>query len=102
MKILVSTGILIRNATGIMPTLYKNPVFHGYLADPFILHHGESYYAYGTGILSPEGLPFPVLQSQDLVNWTERGWSLIPPGGDEFWAPEVVFRDGMFHMYYSA
>jgi GH43 family beta-xylosidase len=85
-----------------MPTLYKNPVFHGYLADPFILHHGENYYAYGTGPLSPEGLPFPVLRSQDLVNWIQHGWALIPPGGDEFWAPEVVFRDGMFYMYYSA
>jgi GH43 family beta-xylosidase len=27
---------------------------------------------------------------------------LIPPGGDEFWAPEVAYHDGIFYMYYSA
>ncbi len=85
-----------------MPTHYQNPVFVQYLADPFVLKHENHYYAYGTGSLSPEGWPFPVLQSTDLANWEQRGWALIPPGGDEFWAPEVAHHDGVFHMYYSA
>ena len=81
---------------------YKNPVFDQYMADPFVLQHEGHYYAYGTGSLSPEGRPFPVLHSTDLVNWQQHGWSLIPPGGDEFWAPEVAYQDGVFYMYYSA
>jgi GH43 family beta-xylosidase len=85
-----------------MPAYYKNPVFDEYMADPFVLHHEGQYYAYGTGSLSPEGWPFPVLHSTDLVIWKQHGWSLIPPGGDEFWAPEVAHHAGVFYMYYSA
>ncbi|MGZ9165080.1 MAG: glycoside hydrolase family 43 protein [Anaerolineales bacterium] len=85
-----------------MLTHYKNPVFDQYLADPFVLQHEGHYYAYGTGPRSPEGRAFPVLHSTDLVNWQSQGWSLIPPGGDDFWAPEVAFYDGVFYMYYSA
>lgn len=85
-----------------MLTHYKNPVFDQYMADPFVLQHEGRYYAYGTGSLSPEGRPFPVLHSTDLVNWQQHGWALIPPGGDEFWAPEVAYHDGVFYLYYSA
>jgi GH43 family beta-xylosidase len=82
--------------------LYKNPVYEQYLADPFVLHHNGQYYAYGTGSLSPEGWAFPVLYSTDLASWKQHGWALIPSGGDDFWAPEVAYRDGTFYMYYSA
>lgn len=85
-----------------MSASYQNPVFDQYLADPFVLHHEGHYYAYGTAPCSPEGHPFPVLHSHDLVNWKQHGWSLIPPGGDDFWAPEVAYHKGTFHMYYSA
>ena len=80
-----------------MLTSYQNPVFDGYLADPFVLHYEGHYYAYGTSSLSPDGWAFPVLYSADLVHWQQHGWSLIPPGGDEFWAPEVAYRDGIFY-----
>jgi GH43 family beta-xylosidase len=85
-----------------MTTHYQNPVFDQYMADPFVLQHEGHYYAYGTGSLSPEGWAFPVLHSTDLVHWEKHGWGLIPPGGDEFWAPEVAYHDGVFYMYYSA
>ena len=85
-----------------MLTHYQNPVFDQYMADPFVLQHEGHYYAYGTGSRSPDGWAFPVLHSTDLVNWQPRGWSLIPPGGDEFWAPEVAYHNGVFYMYYSA
>ncbi len=85
-----------------MQVSYTNPVFDQYFADPFVLHHEGQYYAYGTGPLSSDGRAFPVLRSSDLVNWKQHGWALIPPGGDEYWAPEVAFYDGTFYMYYSA
>lgn len=81
---------------------YQNPVYPEYFADPFVLLHEGQYYAYGTAPLSSEGHPFPVLHSNDMVHWRQQGWSLNPPGGDEFWAPEVAYQDGKFYMYYSA
>jgi GH43 family beta-xylosidase len=81
---------------------YTNPVYSEYFADPFVLYHEGRYYAYATGPASPDGRRFPVLHSDDLVNWQPGGWALIPPGGDEFWAPEVAYHMGMFYLYYSA
>lgn len=81
---------------------YKNPVYGQYFADPFVLHYDGQYYAYGTGPRSADGEVFPVLQSSNLVDWVERGWALIPAEGDDFWAPEVAFHEGVFYLYYSA
>lgn len=86
-----------------MKITYTNPVYSHYMADPFVLRHGGYYYAYGTAPTPIGERWFPILQSADLVNWTPRGGALIPvPGADEFWAPEVVYHDGIFYMYYSA
>jgi beta-xylosidase len=89
---------------------YKNPVWNGYFADPFVLRVGDEYYAYGTG--GPEdngrqadGRMFPLLHSPDLVHWTLLGGALIPlndPAKPAYWAPEVAARDGRFYLYYSA
>lgn len=90
-----------------MPITYTNPVFSGYFADPFVLKHGDTYYAYGTGsnagdASSPDRRMFPVLSSLDLVHWKAVGWALVPPhGGQAFWAPEVAERDGRFYLFYS-
>ena len=81
---------------------YKNPVYGQYFADPFVLQHDGQYYAYGTGPRSPDGKAFPVLQSSNLVDWEEHGWALLPAAGDDFWAPEVAFHEGVFYLYYSA
>lgn len=82
---------------------YHNPVWHGYLADPFVLEHDGEYYAYGTGPATPDGRIFPVLRSRDLANWEPVGGALVPPtgAGRDFWAPEVAYRDGQFFLYYS-
>ena len=93
--------------------IYQNPVWNGYLADPFVLRHstdeGLWYYAYGTGNASPgeEGGParaFPVVRSRNLADWEFVGGALemlaeMPGAG--YWAPEVAFRDGVYWMYYS-
>ena len=31
-----------------MALRYQNPVWPGYFADPFVLRHGDEYFAYGT------------------------------------------------------
>ncbi len=85
-----------------MLTQYTNPVYEAYLADPFVLFHEGRYYAYGTGPNADDGRVFPVLESDDLVHWVARGGALVPPGGVEFWAPEVAYWQGKFYLYYSA
>lgn len=83
---------------------YRNPVYGGYFADPFVLHHDGRYLAYGTGARI-DGLVFEVLESTDLVHWTSVGGALEPVEGDDlgtdYWAPEVVAADGRYWMYYS-
>ncbi len=72
--------------------------------DPFILLHGDTYYAYGTA--EEDGIG--VYISDDLRVWervegnrlalhTDDSW-----GDRWFWAPEVYEVDGTFYMYYSA
>lgn len=82
------------------------PVHDGYFADPFVLRMPEGgYAAYGTNPESTSAeAAFEVLLSDDLVSWRSVGLALRrmqPEMGDEYWAPEVCFRDGMWWMYYS-
>ncbi len=91
-----------------MPLTYKNPVWPGYFADPFVLRWREEYYAYGTGKeLESDGRggvgAFKILRSRDLVSWEPVGVALTVPPGDarSFWAPEVAEHAGKFYLYYS-
>lgn len=71
------------------------------LADPFILLHEGTYYAYGTH--ADDGIE--VYVSDDLLTWKYKGMALQKKDvwGDRwFWAPEVYEKDGKFYMYYSA
>lgn len=86
---------------------YRNPVHPDYFADPFVLRtglpQGPRYAAYGTGRIV-EGRVFEVLVSDDLVGWHSHGGALepLPPDtGSDYWAPEVVARDGKWWLYYS-
>jgi GH43 family beta-xylosidase len=79
-----------------------NPVYGEYFADPFVLSHQGTYFAYGTAPDAGGGWAFPVLQSTDLVYWQNMGWALQKPTGAlDCWAPEVAWADGRFFMYYS-
>lgn len=83
---------------------HTNPVWPGYLADPFAWYHEGFYYAVGTGPAGEGGARFPLLCSEDLVNWRALGHALAavdPALGDDFWAPEVAFDGGKFYLYYS-
>ena len=82
---------------------YRNPVFDGYFADPFVLRLDDRYVAYGTGAVIG-GRVFEVLESDDLATWTSVGGALVAPDpslGTDHWAPEVAYADGRFWMYYS-
>jgi GH43 family beta-xylosidase len=92
---------------------YKNPVYSGYFADPFVWRHHAEYFAIGTGHDEADGaVPtsdaptvFPLLRSADLVHWSEAGRALIRPSqetGDTFWAPEIAFDGAAWWLYYSA
>jgi beta-xylosidase len=82
------------------------PVWEGYFADPFVLRlAGGGYVAYGTDPeAGEEARVFEALESDDLRNWRPRGKVLerLPDAlGDQYWAPEVAERDGVYWMYYS-
>lgn len=90
---------------GIRQLNYRNPVWNGYFADPFVLRHEGTYYAYGTGPTPTEtdGRAFPILRSRDLTSWEYLGGAVRPIGGaTAYWAPEVACHNGTFFLYYSA
>jgi GH43 family beta-xylosidase len=83
------------------------PAWPGYFADPFVLRHDGVYWAYGTsGPDEPvSDTHFAILRSTDLARWTFAGRALSEPPelrAAAFWAPEVAYRDGTFHLFYSA
>ncbi|WP_257668382.1 glycoside hydrolase family 43 protein [Parapedobacter tibetensis] len=93
------------SSTGKLPELPEDPVeTNVFFGDPFILLHGDTYYAYGTS--ADDGIA--VYVSRDLLSWeTVQGNRLALDKKDSwgdrwFWAPEVYHMDGKFYMYYSA
>ena len=84
---------------------FTNPVHPRTFADPFVLLHDGSYYAFGTNNVDDSELAFEVLHSTDLVHWQSLGRTLPRVDGlaaRDHWAPEVAERDGRFYMYFSA
>jgi GH43 family beta-xylosidase len=81
---------------------YLNPVYGRDFPDPFILKHCGEYWAYCTGFWR-DGRAFGVMHSTDLVHWRELAGALAPLAGEHpcYWAPEVVYENGRFLMYYS-
>ncbi|HEX6900422.1 MAG TPA: glycoside hydrolase family 43 protein [Thermoanaerobaculia bacterium] len=81
---------------------YLNPVYPHSFPDPFVLKHRGEYWGYCTGFWH-DGRAFGVMRSRDLVRWEPLAGALEPlPGGHTcYWAPEVAYLDGRFHLYYS-
>ncbi len=81
---------------------YLNPVHDRSCPDPFVLKWGGEFWAYCTGYWH-DGRVFGVLHSRDLVHWAELGGAMEPLPGNApcYWAPEVVYENGRFLMYYS-
>ncbi|WP_240894343.1 family 43 glycosylhydrolase [Parapedobacter sp. SGR-10] len=91
-------------------TYFVNPVFEPILADPTVLKDPVSgdFFAYGTQDDWGDGAGsrlVPVLRSRDLANWKLVGTAFesLPDwkksGG--IWAPEAVYMDGKYFLYYA-
>jgi GH43 family beta-xylosidase len=87
---------------------YTNPVIGDpgmvtrEIPDPFVLKYNGEYYLYCSGD------PITAYHSTDLVSWDSIGPVLGSSNKPEawnqadVWAPEVVYRDGKFYLYYTA
>ena len=73
--------------------------------DPCIIKENGTYYVYCTG----QGIP--VRKSMDLMQWANAGkvfdkapdWAAkaVPGSKGNFWAPDISFFGGKYHLYYS-
>jgi arabinan endo-1,5-alpha-L-arabinosidase len=74
--------------------------------DPVMIKEGDTYYIFSTG----KGIP--IKTSKDKVTWKNSGvvfnnplptWykTDIPEQDGALWAPDIHYRDGKFHLYYS-
>lgn len=81
---------------------YCNPVYAGDFPDPFVLKFCGEYWGYCTGIQA-DGRCFGIARSPDLVRWERLGGAMAPLPGDwpMYWAPEVLYVNGRFLLYYS-
>lgn len=54
------------------------------------------YYCYAT---DEAGVKVSV--SEDLVHWQDKGYAIQQQGHRNFWAPAVLYDNGIFYLYYS-
>ncbi|MEU4245413.1 family 43 glycosylhydrolase [Actinoplanes sp. NPDC026619] len=84
-----------------------DPIAH----DPTVIQQGRFYYSFITGD-SATRTYLPMRRSTDLLHWSDLGpvfatapdWvtaqlGTTPP---DFWAPDISFFAGVYHLYYSA
>ncbi len=78
--------------------------------DPAIIRAGDTYYLFSTGQAAAKTGLIPWRTSKDLVHWTYRGavfpslpdWATAKISGTKgLWAPDMVFADGEYRLYYS-
>ena len=84
-----------------------DPVAH----DPTLIKQGRYYYEIITGD-SATTTYLPIRRSADLINWTyvdtvfdtAPAWVTAELGvtPDDFWAPDITYFDGEYHLYYAA
>lgn len=94
--------------------LFRDPIYDGATDPTIIYNHEEDCYwmlytqrrssAVNIGVSHIHGTLIGVASSKDLVHWIYRG--TLPnlefePGTNTFWAPEVIYVDGTYHMYVS-
>lgn len=81
-------------------TEYQNPVSFNVEGvtnpDPFVLSYLGTYYCYSTDEAGVQ-----VSRSADLVSWEYLGLAFTETGRRAYWAPNVVYRNGLFYLYVS-
>ncbi len=82
---------------------YTNPLL-SMCADPDVLYYNGTYYLYPTNAGDAnDDQGIKVYTSTDLIHWADKGWALSKDdvwGNANFWAPDIIERDGTFYMYY--
>lgn len=80
---------------------YLNPLGVS-IADPQILHDGDTYYLYGT---TAADVGFEVFTSHDLVHWRRAGFCYRKTADtwaqQHFWAPEVIRKGDTYYLFYT-
>lgn len=77
--------------------------------DPVIIKEGDTYYTFSThnGIMVRKSTdlqewkrPFPqgVFPPTSAPDWTQE---MVPESNNDIWAPDILYFNGKFHLYYS-
>ncbi len=102
-------GSCAAQRAALQPANYSNPVLDADFPDPAVIRAPDGYfYAYATQTeIDGRMINMQVARSADLITWHHLGDALpIKPGWasrtQDFWAPDVFWADGRYHLYYSA
>lgn len=94
------------NDSTVLPNkTYANPVLAEDFPDPFVLHEGGAYYAFGT---NGHGKNIQMATSIDLATWTDLPDALptLPSwakaNASLTWAPSILKRGTSFILYFTA
>lgn len=69
------------------------------IGDPFVMRYDGKYYMYpSSGEENGAEQGIKVFESEDLVNWTYRGFAARGAEVEGAYAPEVVYYNGVFYM----
>ncbi len=80
---------------------YTNGGQYG-IGDPFVMRYDGKYYMYPSSGTAENGVTgIKVFVSDDLVNWTYKGFALKAEEADQAYAPEVIYYNGWFYMCQS-
>lgn len=81
------------------------PTDYPQVHDPVLARCNDTWYLFATGF------GVDILSSQDLVTWDYAGrvfeqapcWAVesVPGYNGHTWAPDILFRDGVYYLYYS-
>lgn len=88
-------------------TLWSNPLFEGWYADPEGLVDGNTLWVYPTRSLPfDEQTYFDAFSTEDLVCWKKHDKVLsseqVKWARRALWAPSVLKKDGTYYMFFSA
>ena len=76
---------------------FNNPISETTKPDPFILEVNGFYYCYSTHV---DGVKVSV--SKNLINFEDKGFAYACEKEKVYWAPSVVYINGIYYLYYSS